>query len=93
MRQAIVDGLKGSVADFSASSGLKRGEVMDLVLVTQFFDYLSEVGSGRFSEKSEEAPGEVNFLYHNPGALSDLRKVVKNIVRNGALGSHAKTTP
>lgn len=80
MRQAIVDGLRNSVVDFSAASGITRHQVMDLVLITQYFDYLSEVGGGKFSHKPADAPGETMFIYHNPAATAELKGIMKGIL-------------
>lgn len=44
-RKAIVDGLKASVVGFSDSvAGTSHKEVMDLVLLTQYFDCIRDVG-------------------------------------------------
>ena len=45
MRNAIVDGLRNSVLDFSTASGITRHQVMDLVLITQYFDMLNAIGT------------------------------------------------
>ena len=40
-RRAIVDGLRSTVSDFSASvEGTTPSDVMDLLLLTQYFDML-----------------------------------------------------
>jgi regulator of protease activity HflC (stomatin/prohibitin superfamily) len=45
-RKAIVDGLKSSIVDFSNNvSGSSTKEVMDLLLLTQYFDMIRDVGS------------------------------------------------
>jgi len=45
-RKAIVDGLKSSIVDFSQHvSGASTKEVMDLLLLSQYFDMLRDVGS------------------------------------------------
>jgi regulator of protease activity HflC (stomatin/prohibitin superfamily) len=45
-RKAIVDGLKASIVDFSSNvSGSSTKEVMDLLLLTQYFDMIRDVGS------------------------------------------------
>jgi regulator of protease activity HflC (stomatin/prohibitin superfamily) len=44
-RKAIVDGLRTSILDFSADvSGASTKEVMDLLLLTQYFDMIRDVG-------------------------------------------------
>lgn len=45
-RKAIVDGLRHSIVDFSDSvTGSSTKEVMDLLLLTQYFDMIRDVGS------------------------------------------------
>ena len=48
-RKAIVDGLKGSIAEFTANekiSGATPKDVVDLLLITQYFDMLNAIGTG-----------------------------------------------
>lgn len=45
-RKAIVDGLRTSIVDFQGSvAGSSTKEVMDLLLLTQYFDMVRDVGS------------------------------------------------
>lgn len=45
-RKAIVDGLKTSIVDFSENvTGSSTKDVMDLLLLTQYFDMIRDVGS------------------------------------------------
>lgn len=45
-RKAIVDGLRSSIVDFSDNvAGVSTKEVMDLLLLTQYFDMVRDVGS------------------------------------------------
>jgi len=45
-RKAIVDGLRASIVDFSQSvDGSSSKDVMDLLLLTQYFDCIRDVGS------------------------------------------------
>eukprot|EP00545_Synedropsis_sp_CCMP1620_P003073 CAMPEP_0119015532 /NCGR_PEP_ID=MMETSP1176-20130426/11182_1 /TAXON_ID=265551 /ORGANISM="Synedropsis recta cf, Strain CCMP1620" /LENGTH=281 /DNA_ID=CAMNT_0006968831 /DNA_START=100 /DNA_END=945 /DNA_ORIENTATION=+ len=47
-RKAIVDGLKSSIVDFSGGvNGTSSKEVMDLLLLTQYFDMIRDVGSAK----------------------------------------------
>lgn len=47
-RKAIVDGLKSSIVGFSDQvTGTSHKEVMDLVLLTQYFDCIRDVGQSR----------------------------------------------
>jgi regulator of protease activity HflC (stomatin/prohibitin superfamily) len=64
-RRAIVDGLRESVDEFQKSiPGASAQDVMNLVLMTQYFDTLKEIG----------AASETNTILipHSPGNLSDL---------------------
>eukprot|EP00252_Welwitschia_mirabilis_P017817 TRINITY_DN3962_c0_g1_i2.p1 TRINITY_DN3962_c0_g1~~TRINITY_DN3962_c0_g1_i2.p1 ORF type:complete len:288 (+),score=65.58 TRINITY_DN3962_c0_g1_i2:363-1226(+) len=77
-RQAIVDGLRDSVLAFSGNvPGTSAKDVMDLVLVTQYFDTLKEIGA---SAKSTSV-----FIPHGPGAVRD----VSEQIRDGLLQGHA----
>ena len=45
-RKAIVDGLRGSIAQFSGNiKGTTPKDVIDLLLITQYFDMLKDIGS------------------------------------------------
>lgn len=45
-RKAIVDGLRTSIVDFSENvEGASTKEVMDLLLLTQYFDMIRDVGA------------------------------------------------
>jgi regulator of protease activity HflC (stomatin/prohibitin superfamily) len=69
-RKAVVDGLKESVTEFTTNvSGSSSSDVMDLLLVTQYFDALRDVG---------KVPGSSNtlFLPHGPQAVSKLRRTL-----------------
>ncbi|KMZ65463.1 Hypersensitive-induced response protein 1 [Zostera marina] len=73
-RQAIVDGLRESVLAFSGNvPGTTAKEVMDMVLVTQYFDTMKEIGA---SSKSSSV-----FIPHGPGAVKD----VVSQIRDGLL--------
>jgi len=68
-RKAVIDGLKESVTEFTQNvPGTKSVDIMDLLLVTQYFDTIKDLGKSR---------GTVNnslFLPHGPQAVSNLRK-------------------
>lgn len=75
-RQAIVDGLRDSVLGFSVNvPGTSAKDVMDMVLVTQYFDTMKEIGA---SAKSSAV-----FIPHGPGAVRD----VASQIRDGLLQS------
>eukprot|EP00596_Hydrurales_sp_CCMP1899_P002338 CAMPEP_0119042364 /NCGR_PEP_ID=MMETSP1177-20130426/14837_1 /TAXON_ID=2985 /ORGANISM="Ochromonas sp, Strain CCMP1899" /LENGTH=279 /DNA_ID=CAMNT_0007009117 /DNA_START=159 /DNA_END=998 /DNA_ORIENTATION=+ len=70
-RKAIVDGLKDTVNVFSEQvDGAKPQDVMDLLLITQYFDMLKDVGSKSRSTNSM-------FLPHGPHAVHALREELK----------------
>jgi len=44
-RKAIVDGLRSSIVEFSGNTAASPKDVMDLLLLTQYFDMIRDVGS------------------------------------------------
>ncbi|CAM0913887.1 unnamed protein product [Alopecurus aequalis] len=77
-RQAIVDGLRDSVLGFSVNvPGTSAKDVMDMVLITQYFDTMKEIGA---SSKSSAV-----FVPHGPSAVRD----IATQIRDGLLQSHA----
>ncbi|KAK3015300.1 hypothetical protein RJ639_006938 [Escallonia herrerae] len=69
-RQAIVDGLRDSVLAFSENvPGTTAKDVMDMVLVTQYFDTMKEIGA---SSKSSAV-----FVPHGPGAVKDIASQIR----------------
>jgi len=44
-RKAIVDGLKSSIVEFSGETSADTKDVMDLLLLTQYFDMIRDVGT------------------------------------------------
>ncbi|NP_001105623.1 hypersensitive induced reaction 1 isoform X1 [Zea mays] len=70
-RQAIVDGLRDSVLAFSENvPGTSAKDVMDMVLVTQYFDTMKEIGA---SSKSSSV-----FIPHGPGAVRDIAAQIRD---------------
>ncbi|KAJ8632874.1 hypothetical protein MRB53_026210 [Persea americana] len=70
-RQAIVDGLRESVLAFSANvRGTTAKDVMDMVLVTQYFDTMKEIGA--YSKSSSV------FIPHGPGAVRDIASQIRD---------------
>ncbi|GAB2297243.1 Protein hir2 [Dionaea muscipula] len=75
-RQAIVDGLRDSVLNFSGNvPGTSAKDVMDMVLVTQYFDTLREIGA---SSKSSAV-----FIPHGPGAVRDVASQIRDGLLQG----------
>ncbi|MEM7385718.1 MAG: SPFH domain-containing protein [Verrucomicrobiota bacterium] len=70
-RRAIVDGLLDSVDEFSKSiDGSSPQDVMNLILMTQYFDTLKEIG----------AHGKSNAILipHSPGHINDLGSQIRD---------------
>ncbi|KAF1879448.1 hypothetical protein Lal_00005914 [Lupinus albus] len=75
-RQAIVDGLRDSVLAFSANvPGTSAKDIMDMVLVTQYFDTMKEIGA---SSKSSSV-----FIPHGPGAVRDVAAQIRDGLLQG----------
>jgi regulator of protease activity HflC (stomatin/prohibitin superfamily) len=64
-RKAIIEGLKESVGTFSAEvKGMQAHDVMDILLLSQYFDTLNAVGANSM------------ILEHDPGTVANLRTAV-----------------
>lgn len=70
-RKAIIAGLKEAIMDFDKVPGAKVEDVMQLVLVTQFFDTVKEV-----------AHGESNtiLLPYTPGGMADIANQMREAI-------------
>jgi hypothetical protein len=72
-RQAIVAGLRDSVDEFQKSvPGTTAKDVMNLVLMTQYFDMLKEIGA---SSRTNAI-----LIPHSPGHLSSLTEQLRNVM-------------
>nr|KJB70934.1 hypothetical protein B456_011G096600 [Gossypium raimondii] len=70
-RQAIVDGLRDSVLGFSVNvPGTTAKDVLDMVLITQYFDTMKEIGA---ASKSSSV-----FIPHGPGAVRDIATQIRD---------------
>ena len=70
-RKAIVEGLRDSVDEFQRSvPGTTAKDVMNLVLMTQYFDTLKEIGA---SSRSNTI-----LIPHSPGSLTSLSDQIRN---------------
>jgi len=68
-RKAIIEGLQNSIEQFSkVVSGAGPSEVMQLVLITQYFDTLKSIGE---SNKTNTL-----FLSHSPNAVGDISQQI-----------------
>jgi regulator of protease activity HflC (stomatin/prohibitin superfamily) len=66
-RKAIVQGLQKSVSEFSdIVEGAKPKDVMDILLLSQYFDTLSSIGANSL------------FLEHDPATVAKLQESVGN---------------
>jgi len=64
-RKAIIEGLRGSIEEFQRVVGnTSTSEVMQLVLVTQYFDTIKSIG--------EMDKTNTLFLSHSPGAVKEI---------------------
>jgi len=84
-RRAIIEGLKDSVDDFQKSvSGSNAQEVMNLVLLTQYFDTIKEISS---TSKTNTI-----LLPHSPAGMSEIAEQMRNaiIVGNEVINKDSK---
>ncbi|GAA0186981.1 hypothetical protein Leryth_005646 [Lithospermum erythrorhizon] len=80
-RQAIVDGLRDSVLGFSVNvPGTSAKDVLDMVLITQYFDTLKEIGA---TSKSSAV-----FVPHGPGAVRDIAEQVRDGLLQASTSNH-----
>jgi len=87
-RQAIVAGLRDSVDEFQRSvPGTTAKDVMNLVLMTQYFDTLKEIGA---SSRSNTI-----LIPHSPGHLASLTEQMRNAMMeaNTVEASRAELEP
>lgn len=79
-RQAIVNGLRESVVQFSEQvNDISSNDVLSLLLVTQYFDTLKEVGANGRSNTI--------FLPHTPAGVADVAAQIRAGVMQGEAGS------
>lgn len=70
-RKAIIEGLKESVESFSATvQGANAADVMNLVMMTQYFDTIKDIG---ITGKSNTI-----LIPHSPGGMNDLSEQMRN---------------
>ena len=78
-RIAIVAGLRESVKDASDALGVNAEGVMTLVLMTQYYDMLTDVG--------KNSRANTIMLPHTPGAVGELQKqIIASIETSKAAG-------
>ena len=86
-RKAIITGLKDSVEDFAKTvPGSTPQDVMQLVLMTQYFDTLKDIAANDHSNTI--------LIPHTPNTVADLFSQIRNAIITGAeLTSHASISP
>jgi regulator of protease activity HflC (stomatin/prohibitin superfamily) len=85
-RKAIIEGLRESVEAFKASvEGTTAKDVMMLVLLTQYFDTLKEIGAS--------ARSNTIMMPHSPGGMTDFFEQIRNAVIVGDLAGNASQGP
>jgi regulator of protease activity HflC (stomatin/prohibitin superfamily) len=72
-RRAIVDGLRESIAAFTSQIGdVTAPEVLKLVLMTQYFDTMKEIGTS--------AGSKVILMPHSPGGMADIAEQLRSSI-------------
>ena len=75
-RKAIVDGLRESIAAFTDQiGGVSAPDVMQLVLLTQYFDTMKEIGISSGSK--------VILMPHSPGGMTDILEQLRAAIITG----------
>ena len=70
-RRAIIDGLRESVDEFQKSiPGASPQDVMNVVLMTQYFDMLKELGA--------TSRNNTILVPHSPSTVSDLASQIRD---------------
>ncbi len=74
-RHAIIAGLKSSVEEFQqAIQGSNPSDVMNMIMMTQYFDTLKSIGD----------ESRVILLPHSPGGMSDLQSQIRSAIISGS---------
>ena len=69
-RRAIIDGLKDSVKEFGDATGVSTNEVLTLVLLTQYFDAMRDIGQN----------SNTILFPHSPSSVGDLFGQLRNTI-------------
>lgn len=70
-RQAITDGLRENILNFSNKvEGTSSKEIMDLIMVTQYFDTIRDLGNS--------SNNTTVFIPHGPGHVRDITDQIRN---------------
>jgi regulator of protease activity HflC (stomatin/prohibitin superfamily) len=82
-RRAIIEGLQASVTAFAEGvSGATAQDALSLVLLTQYFDMMRDVGVS--------AGSKVILTPHSPAAVSDLAKDLRDAIITGTEAAGAR---
>ncbi len=72
-RKAIVEGLRESVKQFQEATGVNAGDVLRLVLMTQYFDTMKEIGIA--------AGSKVILMPHTPSGMTEIAdQLTKSVI-------------
>lgn len=83
-RKAIIEGLKQSVDEFcNALPVIKAEEVMNVVLMTQYFETLKEIGA--------HGKNSTILLPYSPGGVTDAFEQMRNNIMTANLASHPQS--
>lgn len=75
-RQAIVEGLRESVDEFQRTvPGTSAQDVMNLILMTQYFDMLKDIG--------QSSKANTILLPHSPGHVGDISSQLRDAIITG----------
>jgi len=82
-RKAIVDGLRESVEDFQEGvAGVSTQDVLQLILMTQYFDMLKEVGA--------TSRNSTILIPHSPGGVNGIIDQLRDAVMVGNVASETE---
>lgn len=85
-RREIVKGYRDSIADFTAAiKGSSPKEIMDMVIITQYFDTLEKLGS--------DARSKVVFLPSSPSAVGDFMNQLRTTIASAEEVGHPSGDP
>ncbi len=85
-RRAIIAGYKDSIDDFqTAIKGLSPREIMDMTVITQYFDTLEKLGG--------DARSKVVFLPSSPNAVGDFMNQLRTTVASAEEVGHPSGDP
>lgn len=71
-RKAIIEGLKDSVDMMAKAVGVSASEVMNLVLITQYFDTIKEIG--------DKGKNSTIFLNSSPSAVNTIAEQMREAI-------------